>query len=163
MMDEGSIVDVSDPAAQAGLAQIRRADPRFDLNEFMQGARAAFAMIVEAFAQGDKDTLRPLLAGSVYTNFAHAIDERQAAGNSLQTELVGILQTEPVGAALDGRIVRLTVRFQSEQAHTLRDASGAVVPEGTHPPEEVVDIWTFERDLDSRDPNWALVETRAPE
>lgn len=82
----------------------------------MQGARAAFAMIVEAFAQGDKDTLRPLLAGSVYTNFAHAIDERQAAGNSLQTELVGILQTEPVGAALDGRIVRLTVRFQSEQA-----------------------------------------------
>ncbi|WGF86873.1 Tim44/TimA family putative adaptor protein [Marinivivus vitaminiproducens] len=163
MAEETGIADVTDPSIKTGLADVRLADPRFELAEFLEGARAAFAMIVDAFAQADKDTLRPLLAGSVYANFAQAIDDRLAAGNSLQTELVGIRQSELTGAALDGRIARLTVRFVSEQAHTLRDPGGAVVAAGTHPPEEVVDIWTFERDVGSQDPNWALAETRAPE
>lgn len=145
-----------------GVAAIRRADPGFDLDHFLQGARAAFAMIVEAYAKGDKRTLRPLLADEVYAQFAGAIDAREQAGHVLTTELVATREAEVADAALVGTRARVKVRFTSEQINVTRDAAGQIVEGDPKQIETVVDLWTFERDTRSRDPNWQLVETGAP-
>jgi predicted lipid-binding transport protein (Tim44 family) len=154
---------VSDKALKAGLSQIRLADRRFDLQQFLGGARAAFEMIVEAYAAGDKSTLRPLLADDVYAGFERAIDQRQAAGNSLATQLTAVPAPEVVGAEMRGRNARLTVRFKSEQINVVRNAQGKVLEGEPQTAEDVVDLWTFERDTTSPDPNWTLVETRTPD
>lgn len=159
--EEAPIAAEAAPGLKDGLTRIRLADPSFDLDAFLQGARAAFAMIVEAFAKGDKAALEPLLAPPVYQSFAAAIDERQRQGRTLETELVALKGAEVAAADLDGRLARVTVRFTSEQINCTRDASGEVVEGDPSAVETVVDLWTFQRDVASRDPNWALVETRS--
>ncbi len=159
--EEPAIAAEAGPALKDGLTRIRLADPSFDLDSFLEGAKVAFAMIVEAFAKGDKATLEPLLAPPVFASFAAAIDERQRLGRTLETELVALRGAEVVGAALEGRLARVTVRFTSEQINCTRDASGAVVEGDPSAVETVVDLWTFQRDVTSRDPNWALLETRS--
>ncbi len=162
-------VPPGDPAAAAapegplaaGVAGIRRLDPQFDPDHFLQGARAAFAMIVEAYAKGDKAALRPLLADEVFAQFAGAIDGREQAGRTLSTELVATRSAELVEAGLAGTRARLTVRFTSEQINLTRDTAGDVVEGDPRQIDTVIDLWTFERDLRSRDPNWQLVETGA--
>ena len=143
------------------LRPIRRADPRFDPDQFLQGARAAFAMIVEAYAKGDKAALRPLLADEVFAQFAGAIDGREQAGRTLSTELVATRAAELVEAAMVGSKARVTVRFTSEQINLTRDTAGDIVEGDPRQIDTVVDLWTFERDTRSRDPNWQLVETGA--
>ncbi len=146
-----------------GLAAIRAVDPSFDLDAFLAGARAAFEMIVAAFAAGDKPTLKPLLAPEVYRHFASAIDGRLNGGETLTTELVGIRKVEPVDARMDGPFAELTARFVSEQVNVRYDKDGHVI-EGT--PERVVDVideWSFRRDTRTGDPNWLLSATRTPE
>jgi predicted lipid-binding transport protein (Tim44 family) len=150
-----------DDPAMAGVAAIKRADPTFDLDHFLQGARAAFAMIVEAYAKGDKAALRPLLADEVFAQFSGAIDGRERAGQVLSTELVATSGAELAAASLQGTRARVTVRFTSEQINVTRDAAGNVVEGDPRQIETVVDVWTFERDTRSRDPNWQLVETGA--
>ena len=152
---------VPETPAMAGVAAIKRADPRFDLDHFLQGARAAFAMIVEAFAKGDKTALRPLLADEVFAQFAGAIDAREQAGQAMSTELVATRSAELANAGMVGSRARVTVRFTSEQINLVRDAAGEVVEGDPRQIDTVVDLWTFERDTRSRDPNWQLVETGA--
>lgn len=159
--EEDGPVEGIEAGAQPGVAAIRSADPGFDPAGFIQGARAAFAMIVEAFARGDKDALRPLLADDVYASFSAAIDERQAKGHVLQTELVALPGAEIVEAGLVRSMARVTVRFRSEQINATRDPQARVVEGDASHIETLVDLWTFERDTRSRDPNWALVETRS--
>ncbi|MGH6912653.1 MAG: Tim44/TimA family putative adaptor protein [Geminicoccales bacterium] len=160
---EAGVSDVTDANLKGGLTQIRLADHRFELQSFLAGASSAFEMIVEAFAGGDKNALRPLLADEVYEGFAHAIDERQAAGQTLDTQLIAVRKAEVVEAGMQGSMARVLVRFTSEQVNILRDAEGKPVDGDPGTAEEVVDLWTFERDTRSSDPNWALVETRTPE
>jgi predicted lipid-binding transport protein (Tim44 family) len=151
------------PTASAGLAAIQAADRSFDLAGFVPGATSAFGMIVDAFAKGDVQTLRPLLADQVFRNFKAAIDQREAAGEQLMTEIMAEPSAEIVDAALVGRNARITLRFMSRQINVTRDAAGRVIGGDPARPEEVVDLWTFERDVRSRDPNWLLTETATPE
>ena len=161
--DDALVSDTADPALKAGLTQIRLADPEFDLPNFLEGAQAAFAMIVEAFAKGDKAGLRPLLADDVFESFKVAIDERERAGHVLVTDLVSVKAAELAGATMDGTVARVTVRFTTEQVNVTRDAQGDLVDGDPSATAEVVDLWTFARDTRSRDPNWLLVETRTPD
>lgn len=157
--ERGGIADVTDPALKAGLTQVRLSDQSFDLDQFLQGSRAAFAMIVEAFAKGDKAGLRPLLADAVYGEFARAIEDRERRGHVHATELVAVRTAEVTSAGMRGSHARIQVRFVSEQINVTRDAQGEVVDGDPRRIAEVVDAWTFERDTRSRDPNWELVET----
>jgi predicted lipid-binding transport protein (Tim44 family) len=159
---EVGVTAPADKGVKAGLAQIRLADQRFDVQRFLEGARTAFEMIVEAFGAGDKTTLRPLLADGVYSGFERAIDERQTAGHKFETQLTAVPTTEVAGAEMRDRDARVTVRFKSEQINVLRDAEGKVLEGDPQTAVEVVDLWTFERDTTSQDPNWTLVETRTP-
>jgi predicted lipid-binding transport protein (Tim44 family) len=159
---DAAIADLAEGKVKTGLTQIRVADPSFDLNQFLAGARAAFDMIVRAYAAGDKDALRPLLADDVFTGFAGAIDQRAADGHTLDTHLVAIESAEVVEAGVHGNVARVSVRFASEQVNVVRDAAGKEIEGDPSTAEQVVDIWTFERDTRSSDPNWTLVETRTP-
>jgi predicted lipid-binding transport protein (Tim44 family) len=153
----------ADAGGKSGLTQIRLADRRFDPQQFLGGARAAFEMIIEAYAAGEKNTLRPLLADDVYAGFERAIDQREAAGQSFETQLTAVPAAEVVGAEMRGTVARVTVRFKSEQINLLRDAEGKILEGDPRTAEEVIDIWTFERNTTSPDPNWTLVETRTPD
>ncbi|MFS2011478.1 Tim44/TimA family putative adaptor protein [Azospirillum sp. CT11-132] len=145
----------------ASIDQIRAADPNFDEKHFLEGAKAAFAMIVDAFARGDTATLRPLLADDVYDSFARVIRDRQAAGEQHEARIELVREAEVVEAKLDaGRTARVTVRLVSDQVNVVRDREGAVIDGDPKALVENTDVWTFARNLRSRDPNWALVEVR---
>ena len=146
----------------AGLAQIRRADPGFEADHFLAGCRAAFDMIVNAFAAGDAATLRPLLSDEVFANFNGAIEERHKAGHTHTTTLVGIRLVDLLEADLQGRNAVLTVKIVSDQINVTRDTAGQVVEGDPTAVASVTDIWTFSRNTRSRDPNWTLVATRSP-
>ena len=154
-------VDTEPPAdaVAAGLERIGSVDPGFDPAQFIEGARAAFEMIVSAFAAGDKARLRPLLSDEVYTPFAAAIDERAAAGETLETRIVGLKRLDIAEAGLTGRTARITIKFVSDQINVLRAHDGSVVDGDPDHPTEKTDFWTFARDTGSSDPNWALVAT----
>ncbi len=146
----------------AGLTQIKVADPAFDERHFLKGARAAFEMIIGAFAVGDTGALRPLLSDEVYDNFNRAIKERFDNKETLETTLVGIKASEILEARMEDRMAVVTVKFVSEQVNVTRDAKGEIVDGDPAQVSEVVDIWTFARDTRARDPNWVLVATRTP-
>ncbi len=147
---------------EAALAEIMRADKSFGTTSFVAGARHAFEMVIESFAAGETKTLRPLLSNDVYRDFAGAIEDRERAGQTLETTLVGITSTEIVEAELQGRTAFVTVKFVSEQINVLRDKDGEIVPDEPSQVTKITDVWTFARNTRSRDPNWTLVATRSP-
>jgi len=151
-------LDPNDPLA-SGITQIRIADSSFHPVEFANGARAAFEMIVQAFAEGDTKTLENLLAEDVFENFNEAIVARREANEKLETTIIGIGSADVVEAAMDGRNAMVTVKFVSEQVNVTHDAEGRVVDGDPNQVTEITDIWTFSRDTKSSDPNWKLVET----
>ena len=142
-----------------GVAQITAVDPGFETTGFLAGARAAFEMIVEAFAKGDKSALRPLLSDDTYRPFSAAIDEREGAGETLETRIAKLKDIDIVEAGMDGRIARVTVRLVSDQINVLRAHDGSVVDGDPQNLIEKTDFWTFTRDTRSNDPNWLLVAT----
>jgi len=144
---------------EAGLAQIKIADPQFDSNEFVSGTRIAFEMVLVSFAVGDTDTLRPLLSPEVFGNFSQSILDREQAGETMETTLVGIRTAELVEAYMAGRTAHLTVKFVSEQIMVVRDEAGEVIEGDPTVVTQVTDFWTFTRDTRNRDPNWILVAT----
>jgi len=152
-------VAASGSPLDAALTQIRLADTAFDPLRFVEGAKAAFEMIVLAFAQGDTAALRPLLADDVYENFTAAIKGRQDAKQTLETTLIGIKTAEIIEARMEGRMAFVTVKFVSEQVNVTRNAAGEVVDGDANRVTAVTDIWTFARNTRASDPNWALVQT----
>jgi predicted lipid-binding transport protein (Tim44 family) len=145
----------------AGLAQIRAADPNFEPKTFLQGARGAFEIIVHAFAAGDTATLRPLLSDEVFERFNEAIRARVAAKETHETRLDSIKSAEIAEAQLNGRTAFVTVRFASDQVNVTRAADGTVLDGEPERIVEKTDFWTFARNTRSQDPNWLLVATRS--
>lgn len=153
---------VSDDPVAAGLTQIKIADSSFESQHFLEGARAAFEMIVQAYAAGDVKTLRNMLNDEVYDRFSGAVADRDKAGETLETTLIGIKTADILEARVDGRTAFITVKFLSEQVNVTRGKDGAVVDGDPNHVAQIVDIWTFARNTRARDPNWTLVETRSP-
>lgn len=148
---------------EAGLTQIKLADPRFDENEFLSGARVAFEMILSAFADDDTETLKPYLSPEVFANFSRSIRDRRQARERLQIKLVGIRSADIVGAYMAGRTAHVTVKFVSEQITATYDENSELIEGDPNASIEVTDCWTFARDTRSSDPNWMLVATGSPE
>lgn len=148
---------------EAGLVQLKMADPNFSVARFLEGAAKAFEIIVAAYAKHDTDALKPLLSAEVYAGFASSIQEREDRGETAETELV-VLKPPKLESieVVDGRAL-VAVRFQSEQVNVIRDKDGNVLEGSRDHVESVTDVWTFGHDLASRDPNWTLVATRSVE
>ncbi len=146
---------------EAGVTQIGVADPNFTPQGLLDGAKAAFEMVVQGFAKGDRKVLRPLLNDAVFDSFSAAIKAREDAKESRETTLVGIKSAEIIEARMEGRTALVTVKFVSEQINVRRDKDGRVAEGDANHAAEITDIWTFARNTRSRDPNWTLVETRS--
>ncbi|MFC7395915.1 Tim44/TimA family putative adaptor protein [Chelatococcus sp. GCM10030263] len=145
----------------ASLDALVRAEPAFDPAEFLNGSKMAYEMIVVSFAQGDRKTLKTLLAKEVFDGFDRAITEREKRGEKVETTFVSIDGADLLNVDLKGRVAQATVRFQSKLITATRDATGKVVDGSADTVVDVTDVWTFARTLGSRDPNWQLVATEA--
>jgi predicted lipid-binding transport protein (Tim44 family) len=152
-------VAASGSPVAAGLDAIVAGDPEFDAKHFIAGARAAYEMIVTAFAEGDKRALKTLLSREVYDGFEAAINDREKKGHKVETRFVSIDTAAITAAEMRGRTAQVTVRFVSQLVSATRDAQGVVVDGNAEKVTDVTDVWTFARDGSSRDPNWKLVAT----
>jgi predicted lipid-binding transport protein (Tim44 family) len=146
-------------SAWAGLDAIASADPSFAIQPFAVGAKTAYEMIITAFAEGNRQVLRNLLAPEVYQGFAAALDEREKRGHKLSTTFISIDKLTIADATLQGRTAKVKIYFTSQMTTATRDASGAVVDGDPDKVVKIDDIWTFARDTGSRDPNWKLCAT----
>jgi predicted lipid-binding transport protein (Tim44 family) len=147
------------PEVAEGLKAIAETDPNFGPKSFLEGAKAAYEMIVTAFAQGDRRTLKNLLDKDVYEGFERAIAEREAAGHTVDFTFVGLPKIDISGAELDKRNALMTIRFQAEVVSATRDGDGNLIEGNADQVRTIADEWTFARNPKSRDPNWKLVAT----
>lgn len=142
----------------AGMEDIRRADGRFDPDQFVEGARGAYEMIVEAFAEGDRETLRRYLAEPVYERYETAIQSREEKKQNQTTDIVRLAKAEIEDAELDGKTARVKVHFEAELSTVIRDKEGEIVEGDPSRVRQASETWTFERDVKARDPNWVLTK-----
>jgi predicted lipid-binding transport protein (Tim44 family) len=142
-----------------GLDAIAAQDSAFDPRHFLSGARSAYEMIVLAFANGDRRALKDLLSSEVYDSFDAVIKEREKHEQKTETRFVSIDKAELVNAEARDRTAQLTVRFVSQMISVTRDKAGTIVDGNPDKVADITDVWTFARDITSRDPNWKLVGT----
>lgn len=154
------IAEAGTPLA-AGLDAIAAVDAGFDAKHFVAGARGAYEMIVTAFAEGDRRSLKNLLSRDVYDGFDGAIGEREKRGETVETRFVSIDAADITAAEVRGRTAQVTVRFNSKLFTATRDKNGNVIDGSAERVTDITDVWTFARDVSSRDPNWKLVATEA--
>jgi predicted lipid-binding transport protein (Tim44 family) len=159
----GAAVDTGDmsfvPTAGPGVRAILAADPIFDVARFLEGSKAAYRLILEAFWKGDLDTLRPHVDDHVFETFAAAAKQREKDGLTLENRLVTIDQSVIAEASAERKQAVVTVRFEADIAAVTRNAEGQVVAGSLSDAVQTRDLWTFRRDLASNDPNWVLIET----
>lgn len=152
-------VSVEGPMAEGGIADIARVMRDFNLPHFAQGAQDAFVIIVEAFAQGDRETLQGLLAPHVYAAFDGALKAREENGESVSTEIHAVRKSEILKAGLVDGDARIVVRFIADETCVIRDRDNNILSGDPDRITEMNDVWTFARNVKSRDPRWLLVET----
>ncbi len=143
------------------LRTVVSSDPSFDPKEFVAGARMAYEMVVMAFADGDRKTLKSLLSREVYDGFDGAISDREAKGETVKSTFVGIEKADIIHAEVKGQETNVTVRIVSQLISATYDKAGAVIDGDAEAVAEVNDVWTFSRDIRSRDPNWKLIATES--
>ncbi len=141
------------------LETIARVDNDFDPAQFLNGAKSAYEMIVTAFAEGNRKVLKNLLSREVHDSFTGVLNDREKNGETVEFKFVGISKADILDAELTGRVAQVTVKFVSELISATRDKAGEVVDGDPKKVRDVTDIWTFSRDLSSRDPNWKLIAT----
>lgn len=154
VIDQGE----DDGVGLTGLPAIKHRDPSFDLSRFLSGAKGAYEMVVRAFAGGDRDTLKNLLAPNVFASFESVIAEREASGTTETVEFLHAPRADMERADLRGDIASITVRFLAEFRSRTKGPEGEAVDD-----KRTAELWTFERSLKSRDPNWTLVHVDAAE
>jgi predicted lipid-binding transport protein (Tim44 family) len=148
-------------AAAPGLEAIVAADPSFTPESFLSGAKSAYEAIVVAFAAGDRNTLANLLATDVLDNFSRAISDRQSRQETMQTSIVSVDSAKIEEARLIGGAAQVAVRFASKLISSTRDKAGAVIEGSADTVAEHLDLWTFAREVASRNPNWRLIATES--
>jgi predicted lipid-binding transport protein (Tim44 family) len=151
----------ADSPIVAGIEAIIRQEPSFDPHGFVNGAKSAYETIVTAFAKGDRKTLKGLLAKEVYEGFEQAISDREKRGEKAESSFVSIDKAQIAAVDVKGKTGQVTIAFVSQLISAVRDAQGTVVDGSAEAVSEVNDIWTFSRQLGSRDPNWLLVATES--
>lgn len=152
-------VMIYDAAAESGMRAIIGADRNFDAGRFVEGAKVAYGMILEAFWTGDREQLKELCDDDVYASFVSAIDAREKNGEMLENRLVRIEDARIIDADYERRIARITMRFDADIAAVVKDKDGQLIGGSMTDAVDTHDVWTFVRDISSADPNWILDET----
>lgn len=147
------------PTAGPGVRALLAADPTFDVARFLEGAKSAYQMVLESYWKGDSNALRPFVDDHVFDTFDSAIEQRRKDGLSLDNRLVNIEQVLITEAQLEREVAIVTVRFEADIAAVTRNGEGEVVAGSMSDAVQTRDLWTFRREINSRDPNWLLIET----
>lgn len=147
------------PMAGPGVRALLAADPSFNVAQFLEGAGGAYRLVLESFWKGDVDAIRPHVAPHVFETFAAAVEQRNKDGHTLENRLVALEQPVITEAAVENGAAIVTVRFEADIAAITRNAEGEIVAGTMSDAVQTRDRWTFRRDIESRDPNWLLVET----
>jgi len=145
--------------AASGLRAIAAADSQFEVSRFVEGAKAAYGMVLEAYWKGDQDSLDKMVDPEVAQSFAHAIHEREEAGETLDNRLVSVEQAQIEDARIDDGVAHIRIRFEADVAAVTRDRDGNVIAGSLSDAVPTHDVWTFSRPLKSPNPNWMLTET----
>lgn len=152
-------IDAEPPPLRGPASKLQALDPEFDERAFIGGAREAFRMILSAYAGGDRETLRALASPDVYEPMEAAISEREERDETLDATLIGIQDARIDDVETTGSVAAVTVRFESEQTNVTRNSEGQPIDGAPNQVETIIDLWTFQRDMASSDPNWRLIET----
>lgn len=152
-------MSVGDDKIDAGLVQIALADKGFNLKEFKDNAEDAFMIIVTAFADGDRDTLRDMCTEDVYNAFDAAIIEREKSGEQVVTEIHAVRKLDVVDAGLNKKMAFVALRITADETYVVQDADGEILAGHPDRVSEMTDKWTFSRDTKSNDPRWFLSKT----
>jgi len=150
-----------DTAVNGALRNLVKSDPSFRPREFLNGARMAYEMIVMAYADGDRKSLKNLLSKEVYDGFDAAITDREKRGEVVKSTFVGIDKADIIQIAMKDNEAQITLRIVSQLISATYDNAGALIDGDQETVAEVTDIWTFARDIRSRDPNWKLIATES--
>jgi predicted lipid-binding transport protein (Tim44 family) len=146
-------------AFEEDIQKIKAVDPDFDIDHFLRGAKAAFRMVVEAYAKADQATLKPLLSSSVFKSFLEAIQDRLEAQQTLETKIVDMKDPQIVSIEIKGKQEQITLKFSSEQIIVTKDEAGNILDNPAHLSLMMKDVWTFSRTIGSKNPNWLLIAT----
>lgn len=156
-------IRIDNKTAENNLEDLAKKYPDFDLNHFLEGAQHAFPMIIEAFADGDKETLQNVLVKPVYDAFEKVIEEREKRGEKVETEVKSVEKIDVVEAIVKDDIFYITLRFTARETCVIRDKSGEIISGDPDRTTQMIDIWVFGRELNSDGPEWYLYETRDDE
>jgi len=148
--------------SESGITTLRQLDTSFNEKEFISGSRSAFSWIVSAFADGDTTKLEPLLGPKLFKSFEHAIQQRVGAGETLETNIVSIKSAQIDEVSVEGNTATVTVEFISDQIKVIRDSEENIIDGDPDVIESLTDLWTFNRDITSANPNWILTRTETP-
>ena len=157
-------IDAIAPVGSAlndSLRELNKTDPTFRPKEFLNGARMAYEMIVMAFAEGDRKILKDLLSKEVYEGFDAAITERESRGEVVKSTFVGTEKIDITQASIRDSEEQITLRIMSQLISAAYDKDGKLIDGDPESVSDVDDIWTFSRDIRSRDPNWKLIATES--
>ena len=157
--DDLLIADLGEGDVSSGLLEVREADPNFSPSQFLEGAKSAFEWVLDAYADGDRKTLKMLLGKEVYEAFERDIAAHEKDDTDMETTLVSIEDPVIVASQMRKHTACITVRFVSEQIRLVRDKDGAVIEGDASATDRVEDEWVFERDTRSGNPNWTIVDT----
>ena len=161
LSDTKGITGVDNKAAETGLIEISQADKNFDIHVFLQAAQDAFAIVVESFAEGDRETLEDLLTPPVYTVFEAVLKEREDKKETHKSEIHAVKKADVIDAKMDKKIAYITVRFVADETSVVYDEAEEIISGHPDKVTEMKDIWVFGRDVRSKDPRWFLYETRS--
>ena len=153
-------VTIAGPAVEQDIAEIAHRHRAFDIAHFAAGVRDAFAIVVEAFAKGERETLRDFLSAPVLAAFEAALEDRQKKGESVSTEIHAVRHAEIRGAREKDGLILLTVQFTADETCVIRDKDGQILSGDPDRVSEMIDVWTFGREAKSKDPRWLVYETR---
>lgn len=153
-------VTIASAGVEKSLEEIAKADPGFDLSGFATAVQDAFAIIVESFGSGDRDTLKNLLEPKVYAAFDGALAQREKEGHTMSTEIHAIRRVEIMDASVQGDKAYVTLRFVADETCVVKSSDGAILSGNPDRITEMNDIWVFAKPVKSRDPRWFLSETR---
>ena len=149
-----------DARAREGLMMIAASDKNFNASKFLNGAKDAFPLIVESYADGDKESLARFLTPPLYKNFVRAIDERMQRGEIVRTDIHAVRGSDIIEAGMRGSTAFITVRFKVDETTVIKNNAGATLSGHPDKVTELNDVWVFGRDVKSSDPTWFLYETR---
>ncbi|MBY6056431.1 Tim44/TimA family putative adaptor protein [Leisingera daeponensis] len=168
VIEGGPDRDITDYVAEGSsqaqaLAAMKRAEPSFQVQEFVQGARGAYEMILMGFEHGNLDDIQPFLAEDVFESFVEAVAQREDQGYKIEAEFIGVRETTLADAQFDAQSGRaeITMRFVGELTSVVRDRGGDIVEGDPKAVKRQKDTWVFARTMGSDDPNWQLVATDA--